>query len=72
MSHGNDTETEALLAREGAAGPLVWWPLLSVLYLLAVPRWESAGLIVLGCGLIIVAMVRAALRLGLSGARPRR
>jgi hypothetical protein len=51
---------------------LVWWPLLSVVYLLVLPRWEPAGLVVLGCGLVVAALVRAALRLGLSGARPRR
>jgi hypothetical protein len=51
---------------------LVWWPLLSVVYLLVLPRWEPAGLVVLGCGLVVVALVRAALRLGLSGAGPRR
>lgn len=57
-------EPEPLLAGERTAGMLVWWPLLSVLYLLLVPAWEPVGVVLLGCALVVAGMLRAVWRLG--------
>ncbi|MDQ2707839.1 MAG: hypothetical protein M3Z25_09475 [Actinomycetota bacterium] len=72
MAHSGDVEPEPLLAAGRAAGVPLWWPLLSVLYLLVVPSWEPIGVAALGCGLTIAALLRAACRSGPGDLRRRR
>jgi hypothetical protein len=57
-------EPEPLLAGSRSAGPLVWWPLLSVIYLLVVPNWQPIGVALLGCALVVAGLLSAAWRLG--------
>ena len=54
---------EPLLAGSRLAATLVWWPLLSVLYLIVAPGSNPVGVAMVGGGLLVVGLLRASLRL---------
>ncbi|HEX4250033.1 MAG TPA: hypothetical protein VH008_19365 [Pseudonocardia sp.] len=53
---------EPLLAGSRLASTLVWWPLLTVLYLMLAPTSNPVGVGLVGGGLLVIGLVRAALR----------
>jgi hypothetical protein len=55
---------EPLLAGSRLASTLVWWPLLSVLYLMVAPGSNPIGVGLVGGGLLVVGLVRATVRVG--------
>jgi len=55
---------EPLLAGSRLASTLVWWPLLSVLYLIAAPTSNPLGVALVGGGLLVVGLLRATVRVG--------
>jgi len=54
---------EPLLAGSRLAATLVWWPLLSVLYLIVAPGSNPVGVAMVGGGLLVVGLLRASVRL---------
>ena len=55
---------EPLLAGSRLASTLVWWPLLSVLYLMVAPTSNPLGVGLVGGGLLVIGLFRAAMRAG--------
>jgi hypothetical protein len=53
---------EPLLAGSRLASTLVWWPLLTVLYLMAAPGSNPLGVGLVGGGLLVIGLLRATLR----------
>jgi len=53
---------EPLLAGSRLASTLVWWPLLSVLYLMVAPTSNPIGVGLVGGGLLVIGLARAAAR----------
>lgn len=53
---------EPLLAGSRLASTLVWWPLLTVLYLMVAPSSNPLGVGLVGGGLLVLGLLRAAVR----------
>jgi hypothetical protein len=60
---GSGVNPEPLLAGSRLAGALVWWPLLTVGYLLVAPEWNPLGVGLVGAGLLVLGVLGVALRL---------
>jgi hypothetical protein len=53
---------EPLLAGSRLASTLVWWPLLTVLYLMVAPGSNPVGVGLVGGGLVVIGLLRATVR----------
>ncbi|MDT7676382.1 MAG: hypothetical protein QOD82_4284 [Pseudonocardiales bacterium] len=53
---------EPLLAGSRLASTLVWWPLLTVLYLMVAPGSNPVGVGLVGGGLLVIGLLRATVR----------
>jgi hypothetical protein len=53
---------EPLLAGSRLASTLVWWPLLTVLYLMMAPGSNPVGVGLVGGGLLVIGLLRATVR----------
>ncbi|MDT7669435.1 MAG: hypothetical protein QOC74_2218, partial [Pseudonocardiales bacterium] len=49
---------EPLLAGSRLASTLVWWPLLTVLYLMVAPGSNPVGVGLVGGGLVVIGLLR--------------